>query len=360
MILELTGVTRRFGSVTAVDRLELSIERGEFVTLLGPSGCGKTTALRLIAGFESPDEGTVRFRDRDVSGETPQQRGFGMVFQNYALFPHLNVFENVAFGLRSRGRPKGEIRDTVHRSLERVDLGGYQDRAVQALSGGQQQRVALARALAIEPPLLLLDEPLSNLDQALRVQTRTELRRLVKELGITALFVTHDQEEAFDLSDRIAVMSRGRLRQIGTPRTLYRDPSDRFVAGFMGRANFLPATLLARLPGLEARLADPDADVLVRPEELEFVADEASGVPGVVRDRRFRGPLTLYQVELQGGPAAAPDATPDPASPPPSLVEVARRGEGPAPGDPVFLRPDPEAELRSFRPASAPDVPDEP
>lgn len=389
MILELDAVTRRFGDVTAVDRLSLGIESGEFVTLLGPSGCGKTTALRLIAGFETPDEGSIRFRGREVSKESPQRRGFGMVFQNYALFPHLNVFENVAFGLRSRGQSRATIEPRVREALQRVELSGYGDRAVQALSGGQQQRVALARALAIEPPLLLLDEPLSNLDQALRVQTRTELRRLVKELEMTALFVTHDQEEAFDLSDRIAVMRAGQLRQIGTPGDLYRNPADRFVAGFMGRANFVPARLLARrgragadgegrrgIPPRPAgeRTDDDEALVLVRPEELEFI-DEGDGssyardessdagdasfndgrdssndgtapthrvLRGVVRDRRFRGPLTLYQVvvETGSGSSTAEDG--------PLELEVAHRGRGPGVGERVRLRPRPDAELRRF------------
>ncbi len=335
MILELTAVTRRFGEVTAVDELTLGIEAGEFVTLLGPSGCGKTTALRLIAGFESPDEGSIHFRGREVSSETPQKRGFGMVFQNYALFPHLNVFENVAFGLKSRGRPRDQIAERVRRSLARVDLAGYQDRAVQALSGGQQQRVALARALAIEPPLLLLDEPLSNLDQALRVQTRTELRRLVKELEMTALFVTHDQEEAFDLSDRIAVMRAGRLCQIGTPADLYQAPADRFVAGFMGRANFVPAALL---PG-----RDEPGDLLIRPEELEFTGEADAQFSGVVRDRRFRGPLTLYRIEV--GPLD---------------LEVAHRGLGPRVGERAWLRPRPDAELQVFAPQPESGPPPDP
>lgn len=360
MILELTGVTRRFGEVTAVDHLSLAIEPGEFVTLLGPSGCGKTTALRLIAGFEHPDEGTIRFRGSELGDQSPQRRGFGMVFQNYALFPHLDVLENVAFGLRSRGAPKAEIGPRVRRSLERVDLAGYEDRAVQALSGGQQQRVALARALAIEPPLLLLDEPLSNLDQALRVQTRTELRRLVKELEITALFVTHDQEEAFDLSDRIAVMEQGSLRQIGRPMELYRKPADLFVAGFMGRANFVPSRLLGadrEADGEVEREVDRDADgdgaaevVLVRPEEFEFV-DEADGaIAGVVTDRRFRGPFTLYRIEgIEADPPSHDRDSHDSSSQDPPALEVAHRGSGPAVGERVRLRPRPGVELPRFR-----------
>ncbi|CAN5740320.1 ABC transporter ATP-binding protein [soil metagenome] len=320
-VVALEGVTRRFGEVTAVDNLSLALEPGEFVTLLGPSGCGKTTALRLLAGFEHVDGGTIRFRADDITGWSPQRRGFGMVFQNYALFPHLDVFENVAFGLKSRKHPSADIPARVDAALARVDLTGYARRAVQALSGGQQQRVALARALAIEPPLLLLDEPLSNLDQALRVRTRTELRTLVRELGITALFVTHDQEEAFDMSDRIAVMSAGRLRQFDVPRELYERPADRFVAGFVGRVNEIPVVVegdAVVLPG-GARWQRPaggggvasppgrgDALLLLRPESLLMVPPDqpdgghAAPLRGAVTDRRFAGPVTTWRVRVEG------------------------------------------------------------
>jgi ABC-type Fe3+/spermidine/putrescine transport system ATPase subunit len=351
-ILEVEGATRRFGEVTAVDRLSLGLDRGEFLTLLGPSGCGKTTALRLIAGFERPDAGRVRFDGADVTEWSPQRRGFGMVFQNYALFPHLNVFENVAFGLRSRKRPPAEIQKRVGEALARVDLEGYGDRAVQALSGGQQQRVALARALAIEPPLLLLDEPLSNLDQALRVRTRTELRALVRELGITAVFVTHDQEEAFDLSDRIAVMEAGRLRQVGTPRELYHSPADRFVAGFVGRVNELPVTATdegLRLPGkvrwplpADAGLRGP-ALLLVRPEALALEPEGTpDGLRGRVTDRRFQGAVTLFRVEVQGGEA-------------PLTLEVVVAGDGPDVGAPVSVRPGDGSGLHLFPPSAGLD-----
>jgi ABC-type Fe3+/spermidine/putrescine transport system ATPase subunit len=369
-LVALEGVTRRFGEVTAVDDLSLALTPGEFVTLLGPSGCGKTTALRLLAGFEQADKGTLRFRGDDITRWTPQRRGFGMVFQNYALFPHLNVFENVAFGLKSRKSPPPDLPARVDAALARVDLAGYAERAVQALSGGQQQRVALARALAIEPPLLLLDEPLSNLDQALRVRTRTEIRALVRELGMTALFVTHDQEEAFDLSDRIAVMQAGRLRQLGPPRELYEHPADRFVAGFVGRVNelrvgveedamVLPGGVRWPLPtGLAAGGAGSgsqlpgrgEAALLLRPEMLVLTpagagsrggpAASAAGsespsastaafppLPGEVVDRRFGGAVTTWRVRVAGadeplevtaasvalGPAGSSGSAPDPA-----------------------------------------------
>jgi len=315
--LELRGVTKRFGDVVAVRELTLDVPAGEFLTLLGPSGCGKTTALRLIAGFESPDRGAIVFDGRDVTSRSPQRRGFGMVFQNYALFPHLDVAENVSFGLRARGEPASEIPERVRAALRRVNLEGYGARAVQALSGGQQQRVALARALAIEPSLLLLDEPLSNLDAALREQTRREIRDLVKSLGITAVFVTHDQEEAFALSDRIAVLEAGRMRQIGPPEELYRRPADPFVATFVGRANLVPATLSGGGPrrvdfgGETWWDADADAGIpagpvlaLLRPEDLEVV-EAGQGLAGVVRDRRFAGATTSFIIRTdstEGGP----------------------------------------------------------
>ncbi len=368
-ILQLSAVSRSFGGVQAVDRLSIAIERGEFVTLLGPSGCGKTTALRLVAGFETPDDGGISFAGQDVTGWSPQRRGFGMVFQNYALFPHLNVFENVAFGLHVRKLDAREIRTRVSSVLEIVDLAGYGERAVQALSGGQQQRVALARALAIEPPLLLLDEPLSNLDQALRVQTRNDLRRLVKELGITAVFVTHDQEEAFDLSDRIAVMNAGRIHQIDSPRRLYEEPADRFVAGFVGRANVLPVRVLPdgvrltdrvvwMLPSggsgqveLPSYADDPACSLLIRPEDLRFV-EESKGEPlslpleGFVKDRRFRGGFVSYQVELQG--ISQPTGKIQDSLRQPVVVELVGTAAGPIIGAQVLVAPTPTARLHVF------------
>jgi iron(III) transport system ATP-binding protein len=321
-MLRLEALSKRFGSTVAVDELSLEVRQGEFLSLLGPSGCGKTTTLRMIAGFEMPTAGCIMLGDREMTRLPPQRRGMGMVFQNYALFPHLDVYENVAFGLKAQSYPAGEIRQKVAHALERVDLAGYEKRSVQALSGGQQQRVALARALAPEPPLLLLDEPLSNLDAALRERTRDELRLLLKRVGITAIFVTHDQEEAFALSDRIAVMRDGRLQQLGTPEELYRTPANSFVASFVGRANFLDGRVVehdgdqgtVEIEGgarWRVRLHAGGAEevrVMVRPEALRLV-DVATNRPldgavlsGRVVERRFAGAVTVYRVEVPGAP----------------------------------------------------------
>ena len=254
-LLSLHDISKRFGVTKAVADVSVAVERGEFFGLLGPSGCGKTTTLRIIAGLESPDGGRVEFEGREITTLLPEHRGFGMVFQNYALFPHLNVFENVAFGLRARGSryrtgsssdriAPGEIKVKVKQTLDLVQLPGFDTRRVDELSGGQQQRVAIARAIAIEPSLLLFDEPLSNLDVALREDTRRELRALVKRLDLTAVYVTHDQEEAFALCDRIAVMNEGRVHQVGAPRELYENPTNVFVAKFLGRNNLIRAMRL--------------------------------------------------------------------------------------------------------------------
>src|SRR6187455_3539790 len=244
-LLSLNNTSKRFGQTTAVSEVSLEVERGEFFGLLGPSGCGKTTTLRMIAGLETPDAGTIELDGRDITNLSAERRGFGMVFQNYALFPHLNVFENVAFGLRARKKPKTEITKSVSSALELVQLPGYEKRRVDELSGGQQQRVAIARAIAIEPALLLFDEPLSNLDVTLREETRGELRELVNRLGLTAVYVTHDQEEAFALCDRISVMVGGRILQTGRPRDLYEHPAQLPVARFLGRNNLIRAMRLS-------------------------------------------------------------------------------------------------------------------
>lgn len=245
-LLSLKNLSKRFDKTQAVADVSLEVERGEFFGLLGPSGCGKTTTLRMIAGLEKPDAGAISFDEAEITNLPAERRGFGMVFQNYALFPHLNVFENVAFGLRARHRSKTEIDDRVKSSLELVQLPGYEKRRVDELSGGQQQRVAIARAIAIEPALLLFDEPLSNLDVTLREETRSELRELVGRLGLTAVYVTHDQEEAFALCDRISVMGGGRILQTGRPRDLYEHPQQLSVARFLGRNNLIRVMRLSK------------------------------------------------------------------------------------------------------------------
>lgn len=251
-LLSLKNVSKAFGSTSAVADVSLQVEHGEFFGLLGPSGCGKTTTLRMIAGLEKPDNGSISFEDADITHLPPERRGFGMVFQNYALFPHLNVFENVAFGLRARHKAKEEMRERVNSALELVQLPGYVERRVDELSGGQQQRVAIARAIAIEPALLLFDEPLSNLDVSLREETRSELRELVNRLHLTAVYVTHDQEEAYALCDRISVMVGGKIMQTGRPRELYEQPAEISVARFLGRNNLIKAMRLSSSKTSEA------------------------------------------------------------------------------------------------------------
>jgi putative spermidine/putrescine transport system ATP-binding protein len=319
--LELDGLGRVFSGEVAVRDLSLGVGEHEIVTLLGPSGCGKTTTLRMIAGFEHPDDGRIVLDGRDVTRLAPQKRGFGMVFQHYALFPHLSVGGNVAFGLEAGGLVKSEIAERVARALDLVRLPGTQDRSIGSLSGGQQQRVALARALAPEPKVLLLDEPLSNLDAALRERTRRELRALVKEIGITTVYVTHDQEEAFDLSDRIAVMRTGNLEQLGPAEELYQRPATEFVATFLGRAGEVEGTLQGmdgavascRLAGgvlwhalHTGQLGLPgrgeNVRLLARPEALELTEpDGAEALRGTVCGRRFAGSVYVYSVEVEGG-----------------------------------------------------------
>jgi ABC-type Fe3+/spermidine/putrescine transport system ATPase subunit len=255
------GVIKRFGPLTVLDGVSLSLPKGEFLTLLGPSGCGKTTLLRIIAGFLQQDRGHVRVGGHVIDSEPPHRRDFGMVFQHYAVFPHMSVFDNVAYGLRARGVEGGEIARKVASALARVRLADYAQRFPPQLSGGQKQRVGLARAIVIEPELLLMDEPLSNLDAKLRIEMRQEIRLLQRELGITTIYVTHDQEEALAVSDRIAVLERGHLLQIDVPRRIYEDPAHLFVADFIGGANKLVATAedgavrLAAGPVVPARAA---------------------------------------------------------------------------------------------------------
>src|SRR3989441_1016854 len=304
--VRLDGVSKRFDAAVAADGITLAVERGEVLALLGPSGSGKTTLLRLLAGFEQPDAGRMIINGADVGGLSPARRRCGMVFQHYALFPHLDVGENVAFGLRERRRQGGRVavERQVAAVLALVDLAGFERRRVQELSGGQQQRVALARARAPEPPVLLLDEPLAKLDPALRERTRRELRQLIKRVGITTLFVTHEQEEAFDLGDRVAVLAAGRLDQVGTPDDLYERPASLFVATFVGRANVFRGAAAHALGGADGQI------VVVRPEAFRF---SEIGIPGVVKERRYTGAAAFYLVygdpggrfELLAAPGAA-------------------------------------------------------
>jgi putative spermidine/putrescine transport system ATP-binding protein len=324
--LRIEGLTKRFGTTPAVDSVSLEIPRGDLLALLGPSGSGKTTTLRLLAGFETPDRGRILVEGENITNLAPAARHFGMVFQHYALFPHLDVGENVGFGLEAQRVSTAERARRVREALELVELGGLERRPVGALSGGQQQRVALARALAPAPRVLLLDEPLSNLDPSLRERTRRELRALIQRIGITTILVTHEQEEAFDLAEHIALLQRGRLEQLGTPETLYDRPRTPFVAGFIGRASALPVRVIAHgesvarveLPGgVQWEVTHPEpleggCVLYVRPEALRLAAPQAGLLSGTVVERRFLGAAALYTVraddvsiEALGAPAAA-------------------------------------------------------
>ncbi len=304
--LEVRGLSKKFGDHVAVDNLSLDVPRGSVLALLGPSGSGKTTTLRVLAGFESPDAGSVTVDGEEVTSLSPSARRFGMVFQHYALFPHLTVEENVAFGLRDRDGRTARVLEM----LALVDLADLGSRNVDQLSGGQQQRVALARALAPSPRLLLLDEPLSNLDPALRDRTRRELKAALVRVGITSVFVTHDQEEAFAIGDMVAVLRNGALEQVGSPPELYEEPATVFVATFVGRAGVLPGRFTNRGVTVEgemtipARTPAPLAEghpvvVVIRPEHAHFVSH--GGVPGIVRSRTYMGGRALFRVETETG-----------------------------------------------------------
>lgn len=318
----LNHVKKVYGSFTAVADADFHIRSGEFFTLLGPSGCGKTTTLRMIAGFSFPSAGQIRFDDWDVTTLSPDKRDIGMVFQNYALFPHLTIGENVAFGLKIRKVPKDERKRRVAAALEKVHLGGYENRKVQEISGGQQQRVALARALVIEPTILLLDEPLSNLDAKLRDDTRTEIKRLQRELGITTIYVTHDQAEAMAVSDRILIMKEGITQQIGTPHEVYDRPGNRFVAEFIGKHTVLPAVVEEAegerctvrleegsvLTGMKQNSAGGIAfqkgeriSVALRPECIEPAAGRTHNLlAGTVIHCEFTGMSANYMIDVAG------------------------------------------------------------
>lgn len=318
--LSLHALTRRFGDAAGVFDLSLGLERGGILALLGPSGSGKTTTLRMLGGFERPDGGRITVEAEEVTGLRPERRRFGMVFQHYALFPHLDVGQNIAFGLESQGIRGAASDQRIAEALALVGLAGFERRGVAELSGGQQQRIALARALAPEPRVLLLDEPLSNLDPALRERTRRELRSVIRRVGITTVIVTHEQEDAFDLADTVAVINEGRLEQVGTPEALYHRPATAFVARFIGRSSWIagrvgnasPGELQVAVEGAQWRLradAGPRAggaatgapvQVLLRPEALRF-APSGHGLAGEVTDRRFAGAGTYYLVRTGAG-----------------------------------------------------------
>jgi ABC-type Fe3+/spermidine/putrescine transport system ATPase subunit len=318
----IAGARRTFGTVRAVDGVDLTVEDGEFFTLLGPSGCGKTTLLRMIAGFCELDGGEIRFGERRIDKLPAHVRDIGMVFQNYAVFPNLTVAGNVAYGLKARKVAGTELERRVEEALALVQLPGYGERWPHQLSGGQLQRVAIARALVIRPQVLLFDEPLSNLDARLRVSMRAEIRELQKSLGITALYVTHDQEEAMSVSDRIALMNAGRLEQVGVPADIYRNPASRFAAEFMGTTNLVAATALGRTGG---------ETVSLRPEALRLAEDAPASWPrvaGTVERVEILGPLTRLDIKAADGAALRMAMLDEPHRP---LV----------PGQPVTLAYDP-------------------
>jgi iron(III) transport system ATP-binding protein len=320
--IKIENVQKAFGKVVAVDHLNLEIKDGEFFTFLGPSGCGKTTTLRMIAGFYYPTKGVVRFGDKDMTRVPPEKRNTGMVFQNYALFPHMTVFENIAFGLKVRKIASNELKARVQEVLRKVRLEKYADRQVSQLSGGQQQRVALARALVIEPEILLLDEPLSNLDAKLRDEMRSEILRLQKEYKITTIYVTHDQAEALSMSDRIAVFNFGVCHQVGTPSEIYNEPANDFVASFIGEINLLPV----KVDHVEGNRVTVSADekqyvvhnypfnfnrehqngelaLSIRPESIKILNEKAERpnvFAGNVEEVQFFGTIILVRVRVNG------------------------------------------------------------
>ena len=341
MYLTLENISKVFpargnvGEVVAVYDVDLEIEKGELVTLLGPSGCGKTTTLRMLAGFEFPTSGRIFLDGREINSLPPHRRDMSMVFQSYALFPHLTVFENVAYGLNVQKLSRRTITERVNRVLDLVHLPGYGDRPPGQLSGGQQQRVALARALIMEPKVLLMDEPLSNLDAKLREEMRTEIRRIQKELNITSVYVTHDQIEAMTLSDRIVVMNQGVIEQIGTPVEIYRYPNSRFVANFIGRANFIDGVVLAQngsgltvkslgesitLSNIKRDFREgEDVTLIVRPEMVEI--KKTGGLyPAVVRRAVYLGDMIEYAVDVDGASILGTETDPH-------VIELFEEGE---------------------------------
>lgn len=317
--LVLKNLVKEFGAgentIQAVDHIDIEVKEGELVTLLGPSGCGKTTTLRMIAGFEIPTSGEILIDNVDVSATPPNRRPTTMVFQNYALFPHLTVFKNISYGLKIRRESAGDIRKKTRKIMGLVGLEGFEERSPAQLSGGQQQRVSLARSLIMEPKVLLLDEPLSNLDAKLRVSTRLEIRRIQQRVGITSVYVTHDQEEAMTLSDRVVIMHHGKIMQTGTPQTIYAHPKNRFVADFIGKANFLSGRVTEAMSDTEYTLeikgrkhraesqtesfSPGDRVILVlRPESIRLEEKKADTLTGMVREAVYLGSQMIYEVEV--------------------------------------------------------------
>ena len=335
--LELSGIQKRFGDVAAVEDFNLAADRGEFVSFLGPSGCGKTTTLRMIAGFEIPTAGSIVVDGHDITRQPPNRRNVGMVFQSYALFPNMTVANNIGFGLKVRKRPKAQIDRRVEELLGLIHLEGRGDRYPYQLSGGQQQRVALARALAIEPQVLLLDEPLSALDAKIRVALRKEIRSIQRQLGITTVYVTHDQEEALSLSDRVVVMSEGRIEQIGTPAQIYNFPATPFVASFVGTLNLVGARVVEAgtgrlsVDGQEVRTAKPITEardgstvtLALRPESIELGEGGGSNrFHGPVEDTSFLGSIVRIRVRIGSESTISLDTFNDPNLMPPPVGDT--------------------------------------
>jgi len=295
-LIEIRNLAKSFGAVKAVDGVDLDINPGEFLTLLGPSGSGKTTVLRMIAGFETPDSGSVKLNSKDITYLPPYERDVNTVFQDYALFPHMDVISNIEYGLRVKGVEKKERREKALKALDQVRLSGYEHRKPNQLSGGQRQRVALARALVNRPSVLLLDEPLGALDLKLRQQMQIELKELQREVGITFIFVTHDQEEALTMSDRIAVFDKGKIQQLDKPSTIYERPSNEFVAGFVGISNLISGKAAEEIIGQAGTFT-------VRPEKIQLgkMTGQVRSADGTIKEVEYLGPSTRFLVELDAG-----------------------------------------------------------
>ncbi len=308
--IELKNISKSFDDDLILDNLNLNIKQGEFLTLLGPSGCGKTTTLRILAGFLTPDTGEVVFEDKVINNIPPYERNINTVFQKYALFPNMNVYENVAFGLKLKKVPKREIDERVSEMLRLVNLSGYEKRSIEALSGGQQQRIAIARALINEPKVLLLDEPLGALDLKLRQGMQVELKKIQQRVGITFVYVTHDQEEALSMSDTIVVMNNGLIQQIGTPIDIYNEPQNAFVADFIGESNIINGVMLDDYSVVFSNnkficvdkgfKKDEKVEVVVRPEDIDLVSEEKGMLKGVVKDIVFKGVHYEMNIDVEG------------------------------------------------------------